>query len=111
MTNENKPFDLEAAKAGAKIQIYLANKWIDVHFVGLDRYDNVVIHYPECGLCIYYSDNIRMKPEPRKVCRVIYKDGDNAAQQDFDFISDAENLCRRASAALLPFQVTIEGDE
>ena len=124
MTNY-KPFNLEAAKAGAKVQtrdgrpvriVCWDVKDEDRPIIGLvcDRTDSKQEHawyYRKNGRI--YQDivsdyDLFMAPTTRTVWRVIYRDADNnAAQRDFESSNDAGNFAICARAAMSPFSVEI----
>lgn len=69
------PFDLEKAKAGAKVEWFLPHndpcvnhgKWIDVHFVGISMDGHPMIEYEYVSpFKVKALGNLRLKPKPSR---------------------------------------------
>lgn len=127
MTN-HKPFDLEAAKAGAKVQtrdgrpvrIVCWDKLGDFPLVGIlyeqgggyvNPYEVIETYTLDgrCRTCGEVSGNdLFMSPNPHTVWRVIYRDADdNAAQRDFETEREANRFYCDTPYSVSYFQVEI----
>lgn len=95
----HKPFDLEAAKRGEKVQVYNPSYKPDVRILAWDAPGSKPIivlltsitgrprveFYTTTGKHPSEMLDLVMAPTSRKVWRVIYRDADNnAAQRDFE---------------------------
>ena len=114
------PFDLEAAKAGAKVVTRdgrparivcfdLANRH-DHIAAALDcgEFESVWMFTPEGRASVGRdADTLFMAPTPVKRWRVIYRDDDNAAQRDFETLREANDFCEYNSNTAAPYEVEV----
>ena len=121
------PFDLEAAKAGAKVVTRDGRPARIVCWDGdsvsrieavkyplvvlIDRGDSqFVALFSESGGCLagVPSLDLFMLPTPVKRWRVIYRgEDDNAAQRDFETLREANDFCEYRSNTAAPYEVEI----
>lgn len=119
------PFDLEAAKAGAKVVTRdgrparivcfdgttqtLEGAFPIVALIGSGQ-DQFVALYSNSGsaLAAPPSRDLVMLPTPVKRWRVVYRGADdNAAQRDFETEAEAENFSERGDFNTNPFVVEV----
>lgn len=109
------PFDLEAAKAGAKV-LYSSlvtthtkdDAFVPVWFIGVSKHGVAVIEHGEGGVTTALDCFLRLAPTPVKRWRVIYRGADdNAAQRDFEQYADASNFWRENEFSEKPFTVEV----
>jgi hypothetical protein len=58
---ENKPFDIEAAKRGEPIEYFTGLSWEDCQFIGLRPCGSPVIEFENVVFTIFGTGNLRMK--------------------------------------------------
>lgn len=119
-----KPFDLEAAKRGEKVQVHNPSYKPDVRILAWDAPGSKPIivlltsitgrprveFYTTTGKHPSEMLDLFMSPTPRKVWRVIYRDDNkNAAQRDFEDRYAAEKFYYQVTtiAVLAPFELEI----
>ena len=119
------PFDLEAAKAGAKVvtrdgrparivcwdgQAMTRNKLFPIVAIMGTGGEQVVGFFSEDG-CVISGDtgkNLLLAPTPVTRWRVIYRGADdNAAQRDFEQYADASNFWCENNFTTNPFEVEV----
>lgn len=120
-----RPFDLEQAKAGAKVVTRDGRParivcWDGearsgdaiyplVALIGIGRYQSAAL-YSDGGTALSSppSLDLFMAPTPVKRWRVIYRGADdNAAQRDFEQYADASNFWRENDFSAKPFEVEV----
>lgn len=96
-----KPFDLEAAKAGAPIQVLCDDKWTDAHFVGIGKHGHVVAQGDfRCGeFSTWTPSHLRMAPVKRTVYVNLYDQANpfSSKKGRFAVWHDSEEAARAAS--------------
>lgn len=109
------PFDLEAAKAGAKV-LYSSlvtpltkdDEFAPVGFVGVSKHGVAVIEHENGDVTTALNCFLRLAPTPVKRWRVVYRGADdNAAQRDFETEAEAENFSERGDFNTNPFVVEV----
>lgn len=110
---ELRPFDLEAAKAGAKVLFNPYNQMLPepCHFVGLAENGKPVIQAKPAlpyGLCITEFEFLYMAPTPVKRWRVIYRGEDNhGVEKDSETFEEANRLWLENDFSTRPFKVEV----
>lgn len=107
-----KPFDLEAAKRGERVQYRNeVGFWLDAHFVGVTAIGLPVVQVNGCSVVKMVCDDEDVRMAPKKVtwnCRILVRDGQPFLSKGAYPIEWTESLSGGGHWHGEPFTVEVE---